>query len=181
MKMKVNFLKGVTEEEKSLFCFGTALILLLAIIFYGVVPLMEEAVLAKEQCPKLEERFKNYQELSQTKDFPKIAREQTKKLQDLEKRLPKNLEQASLMAHLHSDAERNGVKLKALRQNGKVSSKNQGAVLYLECGGDYEKVLNFLRGVEREGSFKNLPEFVAKGNEQSGSLEVNATVVAYIN
>lgn len=181
MKMKLNFLQEVSDEKKSLFCFGTVLILLLSLIYFGIVPLLEEAVLAKRECLKINEQVKIYQEFSQMGNYPRLECGQSEKLQALEKRLPKNLQQELVMAELHSVAERSGVKLKALRQIGKGSSKKQGVVLAVECAGDYEQVVNFLEAVETEGSFKNLQEFTAKGDEKNGSLEVSAVVAAYIN
>ena len=59
--------------------------------------------------------------------------------------------------------------------------KKQSIVLYLEAEGNYEKLVNFLQAVETEGSFKNLQEFTAKGNEKNGSLEISGVVSAYIN
>ncbi len=179
MKMKLNFLQEVSEEKKSLFCFSTALILLLTLIYFGVIPLFEEAVLAKRECSKINEQVKIYEAFSKTGNYLKIEKEQLKKLQALEKRLPQNLQQEVVMAELHSVAESSGVKLKALRQNVKGSSKRQSIVLYLEAEGNYERLVKFLRAVETDGSFKNLQEFTAKGDEKNGSLEVTAVVSAY--
>ena len=53
MKMKLDFLQAVSDEKKSLFCFSTVLILLLILIYFGVVPLFEEAVLAKRECVRI--------------------------------------------------------------------------------------------------------------------------------
>ncbi len=179
--MKLNYLQEVSEEKKSLFCFSTALVLLLSLIYFGVVPLFEEAVLAKRECSKINERVKIYEAFSETGNYLQMEKEQLEKLQALEKRLPKNLQQDVVMAELHSVAGRSGVKLKALRKNGKGSSKKQSIVLYLEAEGNYEKLVKFLQAVETEESFKNLQEFTAKGNEKNGSLEVSAVVSAYIN
>ena len=181
MKMKLNYLQEVSEEKKSLFCFSTALVLLLSLIYFGVVPLFEEAVLAKRECSKINEQVKIYEAFSKTGNYLQMEREQLEKLQSLEKRLPKNLQQDVVMAELHSVAEGSGVKLKALRQNGKGSSKKQSIVLYLEAEGNYEKLVKFLQAVETEGSFKNLQEFTAKGDEKNGSLEISGVVSAYIN
>ena len=181
MKMKLNYLQEVSEEKKSLFCFSTALILLISLIYFGGVPLFEEAVLAKRECLKINEQVKIYEAFSKTENYLQSEKEQLKKLQALEKRLPKNLQQDVVMAELHSVAERSGVKLKALRQNGKGSSKKQSIVLYLEAEGNYEKLVKFLQAVETEGSFKNLQEFTAKGDEKNGRLELSGVVSAYIN
>ena len=179
MKMKLEFLQEVSEEKKSLFCFSTALILLLTLIYFGVIPLFEEAVLAKRECSKINEQVKIYEAFSKTKNYLQMEKEQFEKLQALEKRLPQNLKQEVVMAELHSVAESNGVKLKALRQNGKGSSKRQSIVLYLEAEGNYEMLVKFLRAVETDGSFKNLQEFTAKGDERNGNLTVNAVVATY--
>ena len=177
--MRLDFLQEVSEEKKSLFCFSTALILLLSLIYFTVVPLFEEAVLAQRECSKINEQVKIYEAFSKRKDYLQMEKEQLKKLQALEKRLPKNLQQEVVMAELHSVAESSGVKLKALRQNGKGSSKRQSIVLYLEAEGNYERLVKFLRAVETDGSFKNLQEFTAKGDEKNGSLELSAVVSAY--
>ena len=181
MKMKLNLLQEVSEEKKSLFCFSTALILLLSLIYFVVVPLFGEAVLAKRECSKINEQVKIYEAFSKRKDYLQMEKEQLKKLQALEKRLPQNLQQEAVMAELYSVAESSGVKLKALRQNGKGSSKKQSIVLYLEAEGNYERLVKFLRAVETEGSFKNLQEFTAKGDEKNGNLEVSTVVAAYNN
>ena len=177
--MKLNYLQEVSEEKKSLFCFSTELILLLSLIYFGVVPLFEEAVFAKRESSKINEQIKIYEAFSKTKNYLQSEKEQLEKLQALEKRLPQNLQQDVVMAELHNVAEGSGVKLKALRQNGKGISKKQSIVLYLEAEGNYEKLVKFLQAVETEGSFKNLQEFTAKGNEKNGSLEVSAVVSAY--
>lgn len=181
MKMKLSFLQEVSEEKKSLFCFGTALILLVSLIYFGVVPWLEEAVFAKRECSKINEELKIYQEFSKMGNHLQLEREQLEKIQALEKRLPKDLKQEVVMAELYSLAERSGVKLKALRQNGREASKKQGVVLYLECAGDYERLVKFLQAVEKEGSFKSLQEFAVKGDEKNGSLEVSAVVLAFNN
>ena len=181
MKMKLDYLQEVSEEKKSLFCFSTALILLLSLIYFGVVPLFEEAVFAKREYSKINEQVKIYETFSKTGNYLQMEKEQFEKLQALEKRLSQNLQQDVVMAELHKVAERSGVKLKALRQNGKGNSKKQSIVLYLEAEGNYEKLVKFLQAVETEGSFKNLQEFTAKGDEKNGSLEISGVVSAYIN
>lgn len=181
MKMKLNYLQEVSEEKKSLFCFSTALILLVSLIYFGVVPLFEEAVFAKREYLKINEQVKIFEAFSKTENYLQSEKEQLEKLQALEKRLPQNLHQDVVMAELHSVADSSGVKLKALRQNGKGSSKKQSIVLYLEAEGNYEKLVKFLQAVETEGSFKNLQEFTAKGDEKNGSLEISGVVSAYIN
>ena len=181
MKMKLNLLQEVGEEKKSLFCFSTALILLLSLIYFVVVPLFGEAVLAKREYSKIMEQVKIYEVFSKNENYLQMENEQLEKLQALENRLPQKLQQDVVMAELHSVAERSGVKLKALRQNCKGSSKKQSIVLYLEAEGNYEKLVKFLQAVETEGNFKNLQEFTAKGDEKNGSLEVSAVVSAYIN
>ena len=179
MKMKLNLLQEVSEEKKSLFCFSTALILLLSLIYFVVVPLFGEAVLAKREYSKIMEQIKIYEVFSKNENYLQMENEQLEKLQALENRLAQNLQQEAVMAELHSIAVRSGVKLKALRQNGKGSSKKQSIVLYLEAEGNYEKLVKFLQAVETEGSFKNLQEFTAKGDEKNGSLELSAVVSAY--
>ena len=181
MKMKLNYIQEVSEEKKSLFYFSTALILLVSLIYFGVVPLFEEAVFAKREYLKINEQVKIYKAFSKTENYLQSEKEQLEKLQSLEKRLPQNLQQDVVMAELHSVADGSGVKLKALRQNSKGSSKKQSIVLYLEAEGNYEKLVKFLQAVETEGSFKNLQEFTAKGNEKNGSLEISGVVSAYIN
>lgn len=181
MKMKLSFLEEVSEEKKSLFCFGTALILLISLIYFGVVPWLEEAVLAKRECSQINGELKIYQEFSKIENHLQFEREQLEKLEPIEKRLPKDLKQEVVMAELYSLAERSGVKLQVLRQNGRGSFKKQGVVLYLECTGDYERLVKFLQAVEREGSFKSLQEFTVKGDEKNGSLDVSTVVVAFNN
>ena len=179
MKMKLDFLQAVSDEKKSLFCFSTVLILLLSLIYFGVVPLFEEAVLARRECVKISEQVKTYEAFSKTGNYLQMEKEQLKKLETLEKRLPQNLQQADVMAELHSVAESSEVKLQALRQISKESTKKQGVVMHLEVAGNYERLVKFLQTVEKEGSFKKLQEFTAKGDERNGNLTVNAVVATY--
>ena len=181
MKMKHNFLQEVSEEKKSLFCFSTALILLLSLIYFGVVPLFEEAVLAKRECVRINEQVKIYEAFSKMGNYLQIEQEQVKKLNALEKRLPQNLQQADVMTELHSVAESSEVKLQALRQISKESTKKQGVVIHLEVAGNYERLVKFLQTVEKDGSFKKLQEFTAKGDERNGNLMVSAVVATYNN
>ena len=181
MKMKLDFLQAVSDEKKSLFCFSTALILLLSLIYFGLVPLFEEAVLARREYVKISEQVKTYEAFSKTGNYLQIEKEQLKKLNALEKRLPQNLQQADVMAELHSVAESSEVKLKALRQISKESSKKQGVVIHVEVAGNYERLVKFLQMVEKEGSFKKLQEFTAKGDERNGNLTVSAVVTNYNN
>ena len=179
MKMKLNLLQEVSEEKKSLFCFSTALILLLSLIYFVVVPLFGEAVLAKREYSKIMEQVKIYEVFYKNENYLQMENEQLEKLQALENRLAQNLQQEAVMAELHSIAVRSGVKLKALRQNGKEAPKRKSIALYLEVDGNYERLVKFLRAVETEGSFKKLQEFTAKGDEKNGSLELSAVVSAY--
>ena len=89
MKMKLNYLQEVSEEKKSLFCFSTALILLVSLIYFGVVPLFEEAVLAKRECSKINEQVKIYEAFSKTGNYLQMEREQLEKLQSLGTLAPK--------------------------------------------------------------------------------------------
>ena len=84
MKMKLNLLQEVSEEKKSLFCFSTALILLLSLIYFVVVPLFGEAVLAKRECSKINEQVKIYEAFSKRKDYLQMEKEQLEKLQALD-------------------------------------------------------------------------------------------------
>ena len=120
--MKLDFLQAVSDEKKSLFCFSTVLILLLSLIYFGVVPLFEEAVLAQREYVKINEQVKTYEAFSKTGNYLQMEKEQLKKLETLEKRLPQNLQQADVMAELHSVAESSEVKLQALRQISKEST-----------------------------------------------------------
>ena len=181
MKRLNDFCRSLSEEQKSLLGFSTVLVFLLALLFFIFVPMVEEALLTKEECLKLEAKLANYKALSQKQDYVKVSKEQSEKLQTLEKRLPQNLKQDDVMGELHSLAGKSSVKLNALRQTGKEYSKKQSIPLYLECSGAYGNVLKFLEALENEGSFKKLSEVQIKGEERTGNLELVAVVIAYKN
>lgn len=172
-------LKGMSVEQRSLIAFGSALVLLLMLMFFAFVPFIEEALLAKEKAGRLEERLVAYQELSEKENYPQLVEEQKIKLVHLEKRLPKKLQQASIMEELHTAADSCGVKITVLKAVKQGSSSKQSIALQMECKGNYMEILKFLRRVEKEGSFKILQEFVAKGDERNGSLELATVVSAY--
>lgn len=178
---KLYFWENFSEEEKSLLGFGTALVLLLTLVFFAFVPIMEEALLAKEQCLDLQKRLAIYQGFAQKKGLSQFEEEQAQKLRALEKRLPKNLRQEDVMEELHAFAGASGVKLNSLKRFRQGVSKTQRLAFYMECSGEYRSVLNFLRAVEREGSLKILQELVVKGDEKRGNLELTAVVAAYKN
>lgn len=175
----LNFFKEISHEQRSLLGFGTALILLLTLMFFAFLPMMQEALLAKEQLVNLEKRLEMYQELSENKNYFKEIKVQKEKLQCLEKRLPKNLKQEDIMKDLYASAKEKAVKVSLLKQIGQKSSNKQGITLYLECSGAYENVLKFLATVENEGSLKSLKEVTVKGNEANGILTVATTMTAY--
>ena len=79
MKMKLNYLQEVSEEKKSLFCFSTALVLLVSLIYFGVVPLYEEAVFDKRECLKINEQVKIYKAFSKMENYLQSEKEQLEK------------------------------------------------------------------------------------------------------
>lgn len=166
------FIKDLGVEGRSLVILGLALVFLTLSIFGGFIPKMEEALQNREKASELEARLAIYEALAKEQDYFKKASAQMAKLQALEERLPKNLEQASLMEELHAAAEDCGVKLTALRGVGQGLAKKQDILLQLEGKADYASVLKFLQRVENKGSLKILQEFSAKGNEDDGSLEI---------
>ena len=54
MKKLKDFCRSLSEEQKSLLGFSTVLVFLLALLFFIFVPMVEEVLLAKEECLKLE-------------------------------------------------------------------------------------------------------------------------------
>ena len=178
MKKKSVFAK-LSEEQKSLLCFGTALVILLAVVIFGVTPLLEAAILAKGKALECEGKLWAYKRYSEIKNVQKLEEQENLKLQALELRLPSNLKQEDLIEELYSKAERFNVKVSGLKQAG--ASKNKELALFLQSKGKYQDVLKFLEAVEQEGSLKILREVVVKGDEAGENLELAAVVTAYKN
>lgn len=177
----LEFLRGLNEEQRSLLGFGSVLILLLALMFFAFIPLVEEALLVRDRVVKLSDGLEAYEELAHREHYAQFAQEQKIKLATLEKRLPKNLRQSDLMEELYTAADGCGVKLTAMKSGRKESSQNQELPLEIECTGSYEEVLKFLSYVEKEGGFKKIREFTARGDEDNGSLAVSMVLCAYKN
>lgn len=176
MKKKSVFAK-LSDEQKSLLCFGTALIILLAVVIFGVTPFLEEAILAKGKALECKGRLLAYQRYSKIKNVQKIEEQEKLKLQALELRLPSKLKQEDLIQELYAKAERFKVKVSGLKQAG--SSKNKELALFLQSKGKYQDVLKFLEALEQEGSLKILRDVVVKGDEAGENLELAAVVLAY--
>lgn len=176
MKKKSVFAK-LSDEQKSLLCFGTALIILLAVVIFGVTPFLEEAILAKGKALECKGRLLAYQRYSKIKNVQKLEEQEKLKLQALELRLPSKLKQEDLIQELYAKAERFKVKVSGLKQAG--SSKNKELALFLQSKGKYQDVLKFLEALEQEGSLKILRDVVVKGDEAGESLELAAVVLAY--
>ncbi len=176
MKKKSVFAR-LSDEQKSLLCFGTALIILLAVVIFGVTPFLEEAILAKGKALECKGRLLAYQRYSKIKNVQKLEEQEKLKLQALELRLPSKLKQEDLIQELYAKAERFKVKVSGLKQAG--SSKNKELALFLQSKGKYQDVLKFLEALEQEGSLKILRDVVVKGDEAGESLELAAVVLAY--
>ena len=75
MKKESIFAK-LSEEQKSLLCFGTALVILLAVVIFGVTPLLEAAILAKGKTLECEGKLWAYQRYSEIKNVQKLEEQE---------------------------------------------------------------------------------------------------------
>ena len=72
--MKVlKLLDKLNEEEKCLLGFSTALAILLALVMFLVTPVLEEAVLAKEEALGNEQKLLTYERYAQQKELVKVS------------------------------------------------------------------------------------------------------------
>lgn len=171
--------ENITEEQKSLFSFATALIILLALVIFAFIPLIEEALLAKKQSSKLHQELASYQELAQKRDYARIVANEKLQLQLLERRLPQNLIQAAVIEEVYSMAKLSNVKILVLKEIRQSSLKQGKALFNIKCNGFYEDILRFTQMLENEGGYKALTEVVLQGDELNGFLEVNGVVEAH--
>ena len=167
------------EEQKYLLGFSTALAFLVAIIMFLVTPMLEEAILAKEQALANEQKLLTYEQYVKQKGLVKLEQAQAQKLQALEIRLPRKISHEQIMKELYALADEHEIKLLSLKQLSKSKSKEHR--FYVHFKGEYKNALQFLNLLENKGSLKVLQEVVVKGDERSESLELTAIVSAYIS
>ena len=167
------------EEQKYLLGFSTALAFLVAIIMFLVTPMLEEAILSKEQALANEQKLLTYERYAKQKGLVKLEQAQALKLQALEIRLPRKISHEQIMKELYALADEHEIKLLSLKQLSKSKSKEHR--IYVHFKGKYKNALQFLNLLENKGSLKALQEVVVKGDERSGSLELTAIVSAYIS
>jgi hypothetical protein len=176
--MKVlKLLDKLNEEQKCLLGFSTALAILLALVMFLVTPVLEEAVLAKEEVLGNEQKLLTYERYAQQKELVKLEQAQAKKLQALEVRLPRKISYEQIMNELYVLADVNAIKLLSLKQLSKSKGKEQR--FYVHIKGEYKSALQFLSLLENEGSLKALQDLVVKGDERGESLELTAILTAY--
>jgi len=174
---RLRLLEKLNEEQKSLLGFGTALIILLAVIIFGVTPLLEEAILAKNKAVACEERLFTYEEYSQTKNLQNLERKQNERLQFLETSLPSEITQEEIIKEVYGQAKKFAVNLVSLKQLS--TSKNKELPFYIHCKGEYKSLLKFLQALELEGNLKILRDFAVKGEGRNENLELTAVITAY--
>ena len=167
------------EEQKYLLGFSTALAFLVAIIMFLVTPMLEEAILSKEQALANEQKLLTYERYAKQKGLVKLEQAQAQKLQALEIRLPRKISHEQIMKELYALADEHEIKLLSLKQLSKSKSKEHR--IYVHFKGEYKNALQFLNLLENKGSLKVLQEVVVKGDERSESLELTAIVSAYIS
>ena len=176
--MKVlKLLDKLNEEQKCLLGFSTALAILLALVMFLVTPVLEEAVLAKEEALGNEQKLLTYERYAQQKELVKLEQAQVQKLQALEVRLPRKISYEQIMNELYVLADEHAIKLLSLKQLSKAKGKEQR--FYVHFKGEYKNALQFLSLLENEGSLKVLQDLVVKGDERGESLEVTAILTAY--
>ena len=176
--MKVlKLLDKLNEEQKCLLGFSTALAILLALVMFLVTPVLEEAVLAKEEALGNEQKLLTYERYAQQKELVKLEQAQVQKLQALEVRLPRKISYEQIMNELYVLADDHTIKLLSLKQLSKAKGKEQR--FYVHLKGEYKNALQFLRLLENEGSLKVLQDLVVKGDERGESLELTAILTAY--
>jgi hypothetical protein len=176
--MKVlKLLDKLNEEQKCLLGFSTALAILLALVMFLVTPVLEEAVLAKEEALGNEQKLLTYERYAKQAELEKLEQAQAQKLQASEVRLPRKISYEQIMNELYVLADENAIKLLSLKQLSKAKGKEQR--FYVHLKGEYKNALQFLSLLENEGSLKALQDLVVKGDERDESLEVTAILTAY--
>ena len=176
--MKVlKLLDKLNEEQKCLLGFSTALAILLALVMFLVTPVLEEAVLAKEEALGNEQKLLTYERYVQQKELVKLEQAQAQKLQALEVRLPRKISYEQIMNELYVLADEHAIKLLSLKQLSKAKGKEQR--FYVHLKGEYKNALQFLSLLENEGSLKVLQDLVVKGDERGEGLELTAILTAY--
>ena len=176
--MKVlKLLDKLNEEQKCLLGFSTALAFLLALVMFLVTPVLEEAVIAKEEAFGNEQKLLTYERYAQQKELVKLEQAQVQKLQALEVRLPRKISYEQIMNELYVLADEHAIKLLSLKQLSKAKGKEQR--FYVHLKGEYKNALQFLSLLENEGSLKVLQDLVVKGDERGESLELTAILTAY--
>ena len=176
--MKVlKLLDKLNEEQKCLLGFSTALAILLALVMFFVTPVLEEAVLAKEEAFGNEQKLLTYERYAQQKELVKLEQAQVQKLQALEVRLPRKISYEQIMNELYVLADEHAIKLLSLKQLSKAKGKEQR--FYVHLKGEYKNALQFLSLLENEGRLKVLQDLVVKGDERGECLEVTAILTAY--
>ncbi len=176
---KFSISERFNAEQKSLLSFGVALVILLAVVVFGVTPLLEEAILAEKKGNALAEKLLSYERYFQIKNVQLLEQQQKEKLAYLQERLPENLKQEDLMEEIYLEGKQLQIKIMNLKQLS--VSKSKELSLFIQCRGNYKSLVKFLSAVEQEGSFKNLHDVVVKGDERDGDLELVAVVTAYKN
>jgi hypothetical protein len=176
--MKVlKLLDKLNEEQKCLLGFSTALAILLALVMFLVTPVLEEAVLAKEEALGNEQKLLTYERYARQKELEKLEHALVQKLQALEVRLPRKISYEQIMNELYVLADEHAIKLLSLKQLSKAKGKEQR--FYVHLKGEYKNALQFLSLLENEGSLKVLQDLVVKGDERGESLELTAILTAY--
>ena len=124
------------EEQKYLLGFSTALAFLVAIIMFLVTPMLEEAILAKEQALANEQKLLTYERYAKQKGLVKLEQAQALKLQALEIRLPRKISHEQIMKELYDLADEHEIKLLSLKQLSKTKSKEHR--IYVHFKGEYK-------------------------------------------
>ena len=123
--MKVlKLLDKLNEEQKCLLGFSTALAILLALVMFFVTPVLEEAVLAKEEALGNKQKLLTYERYAQQKELEKLEYAQAQKLQVLEVRLPRKISYEQIMNELYVLADENAIKLLSLKQLSKAKGND---------------------------------------------------------
>lgn len=174
---KLILIEKLDEAQKSLLGFGTALVILLGLIVFCVIPMFKEATFAKNKAVEIKQKLLIYEDYAKMKNLGQKESQQKQMLQSLQTRLPSNLKQEEIIQDIYVQANKFKIKLMSLKQMS--NSKKKELPLALHCKGEYKSVLKFLQALETEGSLKVLQDVILKGEERNGNLELTATIVAY--
>ncbi len=180
MKKYLEKIRQLNEEEKALACFSVVCISFVMCIFTLLFPLWQKVHNVQEQFFEARSHLARYQSFANEPNYVEQSKMQAELLEQLQARLPKNLNVAEQVPQYYAWAEDSRVQLKNVKLMQGKQAKTQFVPIQLEMYGEYSKILTFLAKVEREGSFAILEKVAFKG-ESDGKVRVTTQLNVYLS